>query len=50
MSGENVEDLIKKINNEMDLLINDMSVPKNVRSSITEEGQGVSRSKKSFIK
>jgi uncharacterized protein (UPF0147 family) len=36
LSGENVEDLIKKINNEMDLLINDMSVPKNVRSSITE--------------
>ncbi|MCL4381152.1 MAG: UPF0147 family protein [Candidatus Marsarchaeota archaeon] len=36
MSGENADDLIKRINNEMDLLINDMSVPKNVRNSITE--------------
>ncbi len=36
MSGENADELIKRINDEMDSLINDMSVPKNVRNSISE--------------
>lgn len=36
MNEQETEELIKKISEEMDLLINDFNVPKNVRTSISE--------------